>query len=191
MRVKEESENAGLKLNILKSKVMASSPIPSWQIDEGKMETMTEFIFLGSKITVDGDHSHEIKRCLLLRRKAMTNLESVLKSRDIALPTQVHLVTALVFLVVMYRCENWTTEKAECQRIDAFKLWCWRRVERVYKWLCWVLVGAWGILSKLQHGNSLLQVGSSSLTRDWTQAPCIGSREPPDHQGSLPLKVYT
>ena len=142
MRVKEESENAGLKLNILKSKVMASSPIPSWQIDEGKMETMTEFIFLGSKITVDGDHSHEIKRCLLLRWKAMTNLESVLKSRDITLPTQVHLVTALVFLVVMYRCENWTTEKAECQRIDAFKLWCWRRVERVYKWLCWVLVGA-------------------------------------------------
>ena len=114
MRVKEESENAGLKLNILKSKIMASSPIPSWQIDEGKMETMTEFIFLGSKITVDRDHSHEIKRCLLLRRKAMTNLESVLKSRDITLPTKVHLVTALVFLVVMYRCESWTIEKAEC-----------------------------------------------------------------------------
>ena len=130
MRVKE-SENAGLKLNILKSKIMASSPIPSWQIDEGKMETMTEFIFLGSKITVDGDHSHEIKRCLLLRRKAMTNLESVLKSRDITLPTKVHLVTALVFLVVMYRCESWTIEKAECRRTDAFKLWYWRRVERV------------------------------------------------------------
>ena len=190
MRVKE-SENAGLKLNILKSKIMASSPIPSWQIDEGKMETMTEFIFLGSKITVDGDHSHEIKRCLLLRRKAMTNLESVLKSRDITLPTKVHLVTALVFLVVMYRCESWTIEKAECRRTDAFKLWYWRRVERVYKWLCWVLVGACGILCKLQHANSLLQVGSSSLTRDWTQAPCIGSREPLNHQGSLPLNVYT
>ena len=131
MRVKEESENAGLKLNILKSKVMASSPIPSWQIDEGKMETMTEFIFLGSKITVDGDHSHEIKRCLLLRRKAMTNLESVLKSRDITLPTQVCLVKAMVFPVVMYGCESWTIKKAEHRRIDAFELWCWRRLLRV------------------------------------------------------------
>ena len=107
---------------------MASGLITSWQIDGETVETVTEFIFLGSKITVDGDHSHEIKRCLLLQRKAMTNLESVLKSRDITLPTQVHLVTALVFLVVMYRCENWTTEKAECQRIDAFKPWCWKRL---------------------------------------------------------------
>ena len=132
---------------------MASSPIPSWQIDEGKMETMTEFIFLGSKITVDRDHSHEIKRCLLLRRKAMTNLESVLKSRDITLPTKVHLVTALVFLVVMYRCESWTIEKAECRRIDAFKLWYWRRVERVYKWLCTGLVAPWHVGSSQTRGQ--------------------------------------
>ena len=124
MRVKEESENAGLKLNILKSKIVASNPITSWQIDGGKVETMTTFIFLGFKITVDGDRSHKIKRCLLLGRKATTNLDSVLKSRDITFPTKVCLVTALVFLVVMYRYESWTIKKAEHRRIDAFKLWC-------------------------------------------------------------------
>ena len=110
---------------------MASGPITSWQIDGETMETVTDFIFLGSKITADGDCSHEIKRCLLLGRKAMTNLNSVLKSRDISLPTKVHLVKAMVFPVVMYGCESWTIKKAECQRIDAFKLWCWGRLLRV------------------------------------------------------------
>ena len=124
MRVKEESENAGLKLNILKSKIVASNPITSWQIDGGKVETMTTFIFLGFKITLDGDCGHKIKRHLLLGRKATTNLDSVLKSRDITFPTKVCLVTALVFLVVMYRYESWTIKKAEHRRIDAFKLWC-------------------------------------------------------------------
>ena len=110
---------------------MASGPITSWQIDGQTMETVRDFIFLGSKITADGDCSHEIKRCLLLGRKAMTNLDSTLKSRDITLPTKVHLVKAMVFPVVIYRCESWTTKKAECQRIDAFELWCWRRLLRV------------------------------------------------------------
>ena len=110
---------------------MASGPITSWQIDGETMETVTDFIFLGSKITADGDCSHEIKRCLLLGRKAMTNLNSVLKSRDISLPTKVHLVKAMVFPVVMYGCESWTIKKAECQRIEAFKLWCWGRLLRV------------------------------------------------------------
>ena len=110
---------------------MASGPITSWQIDEEKMETVTDFIFLGSKITVDSDSSHEIKRHLLLGKKAMTNLDSILKSRDITLPTKVHLVKAVVFPVVMYGGESWTTKKAECQRTDAFKLWCWRRLLRV------------------------------------------------------------
>ena len=114
MKVKEESETAGLKLNIQKTKIMAPSPITSWQIDEETMETMTDFIFLGSKITADGDCSHEIKRCLLLGRKAMTNLDSILKSRDITLPAKVHLVKAMVFPVVMYGCESWTIKKAEC-----------------------------------------------------------------------------
>ena len=131
MKVKEESEKVGLKLNIQKTKIMASSPITSWPIDEETMETVTDFIFLGSKITADGDCSHEIKRCLLLGRKAMTNLDSILKSRDITLPTKVRLVKAMVFPVVMYGCESWTIKKAEHQRNDAFELWCWRRLLRV------------------------------------------------------------
>ena len=123
MKVKVESEKVGLNLNIQKTKIMASSPITSWEIDG---ETVADFIFLGSKITADGDCSHEIKRCLLLGRKVMTNLDSILKSRDITLSTKVHLVKAIVFPVVMYGCEGWTIKKAECQRIDAFELWCWR-----------------------------------------------------------------
>ena len=121
MKVKEESEKVDLKLNIQKTKIMASGPITSWQIDG---ETVSDFIFLGSKITADGDCSHEIKICLLLGKKVMTNLDSILKSRDITLPTKVHLVKAMVFPVVMYGCESWTIKKAECLRIDAFKLWC-------------------------------------------------------------------
>ena len=131
MRVKEQSEKAGLKLNIQKIKVMASGPITSWQIDGETVETVIDFIFLGSKITADGDYSHEIKRHLLFGRKAMTNLDSILKSRDIILPTKVHLVKAMVFPVVMYGCKSWTIKKAECWRIDAFELWCWRRLLRV------------------------------------------------------------
>ena len=131
MRVKEENEKARLKLNIQKTKIMASGLITSWQIDQEKVETMKQFIFLGSKITADGDHSHEIKRHLLLGRKAMTNLESILKFRDITLLTKVHIVKAMVFPVVRYRCERWTIKKAEHRRIDAFELWCWRRLLRV------------------------------------------------------------
>ena len=131
MKVKEESEKAGLKLNIQKMKIMASGPITSWQIDGEAMETVTDFIFLGSKITADGDCSHEIKRLLLLGRKAMTNLDSILKSRDITLPTKVHLVKAMFFPVSMYGCESWSINKAEHQRIAAFDLWCWRRLLRV------------------------------------------------------------
>ena len=123
MQVKEESEKAGCKLNIQKTKIMASGPITSWQIDGATVETMANFIFWGSKITADGDCSQEIKRHLFLERKAMTNLDSILKSRDITLPTKVRLVKAMVFLVVMYGCENWTAKKAERQRIDAFELW--------------------------------------------------------------------
>ena len=122
MKVKEESEKVGLKFNIQKTKIMASGPITSWQIDVETVETVSDFIFLGSKITADGDCSHEIKRCLLLGRKVMTNLDSVLKSRDITLPTKVHLVKVMVFPVVMYGCESWTVKKAERQRIDAFEL---------------------------------------------------------------------
>ena len=131
MKVKEKSEKAGLKLNIQKTKIMASGPITSWQIDGETMETVTDFIFLGSKITTDGDCSHEIKRLLLLGRKVMTNLGNILRSRDIILPTKVHLVKAMVFSVVMYGCVSWTIKKAECQRIDDFKLWCYRRLLRV------------------------------------------------------------
>ena len=131
MKVKEESEKVGLKLNIQKTKVMASGPITSWQIDGETMETVADFIFLGSKITADGDCSHEIKRHLLLGRKVITNLESILKRRDIALPTKVYLVKAMGFPVVMYGCESWTIKKAERRRIDAFELWFWRRVLRV------------------------------------------------------------
>ena len=131
MKVKEESEKVGLKLNIQKTKIMAFSPIISWQIDGETMEKVRDFILGGSKITANGDCSHEIKRRLLLRRKAMTNLDSILKSRDITLPTKVHLVKAMVLPVVMYGCESWTVKKAECRRIDAFELWCWRRLLRV------------------------------------------------------------
>ena len=124
--MKEESEKVGLKLNIQKTKIMASGSITSWQIDGETVETVSDFIFWGSKITADGDCSHEIKRRLLLGRKVMTNLDSILKSRDITLPTKVHLVKAMVFPVVMDGCESWTIKKAECQRIDAFELCCWR-----------------------------------------------------------------
>ena len=128
MKVKEESEKAGLKLSIQKTKIMASSPIPLWQIDWEKMEAVMEFIFLGSKITADSDCSHEIKRHLLLGRKAMTNLDSILESRDISWLTKAHLVKAMVFPVVVCGCDSWTIKKAECQRIDAFELWYWRRL---------------------------------------------------------------
>ena len=131
MKVKEESEKAGLKLNIQKTKIMASGPITSCQIDGKTVETVSDFIFLGSKITADGDCSHKVKRCLLLGRKVMTNLESILKSRDITLSTKVHLVKAVVFPVVTYGCESWTIKKAEHRRIDACELWCWRRLLRV------------------------------------------------------------
>ena len=131
MKVKEESEKVGLKLNIQKTKITASGPFTSWQIHGETMETVRDFILGGSKITADGDCSHEIKRCLLLGRKIMTNLDSILKSRDITLPATVCLVKAMVFPVVMYGCESWTRKKAEHQRIDAFELWCWRRLLRV------------------------------------------------------------
>ena len=131
MKVKEESEKAGLKLNIQKTKIMASGPITSWQLDEETVETVTDFIFLGSKITADGDCRCEIQRRLLLGRKVMTNLDSILKSRDITLSTEVSLGKAMVFPVVMYGCENRTVEKAECRRIDAFELWCWKRLLRL------------------------------------------------------------
>ena len=130
-KVKEESEKVGLKLNIQKTKIMASGPITSGEIDGETVETVTDFIFGGSKITADGDCSHEIKRRLLLGRKVMTNLDSILKSRDIALPTKVCLVKAMVFPVVMHGCESWTVKKAEHQKIDTFELWCWRRLLRV------------------------------------------------------------
>ena len=129
--VKEESETVGLKLNIQKTKIMASGPTTSWETDGETVETVRDFILGGSKITADGDCSHEMKRCLLLGRKVMTNLDSILKTRDTTLPTKVHLVKAMVFPVVMYGCESWTIKKAEHQRIDAFELWCWRRLLRV------------------------------------------------------------
>ena len=131
MQVKAESEKVGLKLNIQKTKIMASSPITSWEIDGETVETVSDFIFFGSKITADGDCSHDIKRHLLLGRRIMTNLDSILKNRDITLPTKVHLVKAMVFPVVMYGCESWTVKKAERQGIDGFELWCWRRLLRV------------------------------------------------------------
>ena len=131
MKVKEKSEKVGLKLNSQKTKIMASGPITSWQIYGETVETVRDFIFGGSKITADGDCSHEIKRCLLLGRKAMTNLDSILKSRDITLPTKVHLVKAVVFPIVMYGCQSWTIRKAEHRRIDVFELLCWRRLLRV------------------------------------------------------------
>ena len=131
MKLKEESEKGGLKLNIQKTKIIASGPITSWEIDGETVQTVSDFIFLDSKITADGDCSHEIQRRLLLGRKVMTNLDSILKSRDITLLTKVHLVKAMVFPVVMYGCESWTTKKAEHRKIDAFELWCWRRLLRV------------------------------------------------------------
>ena len=131
MKVKEESEKVGLKLNIQKTKIMASGPITLWQMHGEIMETVTDFIWGGSTITGDGDCSHEIKRCLLLARKVMTNVDSILKSRDITLPTKVHLVKAMVFPVVVYGCESWTIKKAEHRIIDDFELWCWRRLLRV------------------------------------------------------------
>ena len=131
MKVKEESEKVGLKLNIQKTEIMASGPITSWEIDGETVQTVSDFISLGSKITTDVDCSHEIKRHLLLGRKVMTNLDSILKSRDITLPTKVRLVKAMVFPVVMYGCESWTVKKTECQRTDVFELWCWRRLLRV------------------------------------------------------------
>ena len=131
MKVKEEHEKASLKLSIQKTKIMASGPITSWQIKGKKVKIVTDFIFLGSKITMDSECSHEIKRHLILGGKVMTNLDSMLKSRDVTLPTKVYLVKAIIFPVVMYGCESWTTKKAECQRIDAFELWCWRRLLRV------------------------------------------------------------
>ena len=130
MKVKEESEKVGLKLNIQKTKITASSPITSWEIDGETVETVSDFILGASTITADGDCSHEIKRHLLLQRKIMTNLDSIFKSRDITLPTKVRLVRAMVFPVVMYGCESWTIKKAEHRRVDAFKLWCWRRLLR-------------------------------------------------------------
>ena len=131
MKVKVESEKVGLKLNIQKTKIMAYGPITSWEIDGETVETVSDFIFWGSKITADDDCSHEIKRCLLLGRKVMTNLDSIFKSRDIILPTKAHLVKAMVFPVVMYGCESWIVKKAERRRIDAFELWCWGRLLRV------------------------------------------------------------
>ena len=131
MKVKEESEKVGLKLNVQKTKIMASGPITSWEIDGETVETVSDFIFVGSKITAYGDCSHEIKRLLLLGRKVMTNLDSIFKSRDITLLTKAHLVKAMVFPGVMYGYESWTVKKAECRRIDAFELWCWRRLLRV------------------------------------------------------------
>src|SRR5574341_1349468 len=131
MKVTEESEKVGLKLNIPKTKIMASGPITSWEIDGATVETVSDFIFGGSKITADGDCSHEIKRRLRLGRKVMTNLDSIFKSRDITLPKKVRLVNAMVFPVVMYGCESWTIKKAECQRTDGFELWCWRRLLRI------------------------------------------------------------
>ena len=131
MKVKEESEKVGLKLNIQKTKIMAYGPITSWETDGETVETVSDFIFWGSRITADGDCSHEIKRCLLLGRTVMKNLDNIFKSRDITLPNKVHLVKAMVFPMVMHGCESWTVKKAECRRIDAFELWCWRRLLRV------------------------------------------------------------
>ena len=151
MKVKEESEKFGLKLNVQKMKIMASGPITSWEIDGETVETVSDFIFLGSKTTADGDCSHEIKRHLLLGRKVMTNLDSIFKTRDVTLPTKVHLVKAMVFPVVMYECESWTVKKAE-HRIDAFEQWCWRRLLRV-PWTA--RRSNQSILKEISHGCSL------------------------------------
>ena len=155
MKVKEESEKFGLKLNIQKSKIMASDPITSWQIDGETVQTVADFIFLGFKITADGDCNHEIKRHLLLGRKVMFNLDSILKSRDITLPTKVRLVKAMVFPVVRYGCEGWTIKKAEHQRIDAFELWCWRRLLRV-PWT-----------ARRSNQSVLKEIGPGCSWKDW------------------------
>ena len=185
MRVKEESEKDGLKPSIQKTKIMASCPITSWQIDGETMETVRDFIFLGSQITADDDCSHEIKRCLLLGRKAVTNLNSILKSRDIALLTKVPLVRAMVFPVVMYGCESWTIKKTECWRMDAFQPWCWRRLLRV-PWTArrsnqFILketspgISLEGMMLKLKlvlwppHAKSWLTGKDSDAGRDWGQ----------------------
>ena len=152
MKVKVESEKVDLKLNIQKTKIMASGPTTSWEIDGERVESVSDFIFLGSKITADGDCSHEIKRCLRLERKVMTNLDSIFKSRDITLPTKVHLVKAMVFPVVMYGCKSWTVKKAECLRIDAFELWYCRRLLRV-PWTA--RRSNQSILKEISPGNSL------------------------------------
>ena len=152
MKVKEEIEKVDLKLNIQKTKIMTSGPITSWEIHWETVETVADFIFLGSKITADGDCSHEIKRHLLLGRKVMINLDSILKSRDINLPTKVRLVKAMVFPVVMYGCESWTIKKAECGRIDALELWCWRRLLRV---LWTERRSNWSILQEISPEYSL------------------------------------
>ena len=152
MKVKEESEKVALKLNIQKTRIMASGPITVWQIDGKTLETVADFIFLGSKITAEGDCSHKIKRCLLLGRKVMTNLDSILRSRDITLPTKVHLVKAMVFPVVMYGCKSWTVKKAECRRIDAFELWYWKRLLRV-PWTA--RRSSQSILKEIRTGGSL------------------------------------
>ena len=187
MKVKEESEKAGLKLNIQKTKIMASGPITSWQIDGGTMETLTDFIFLGSKITADGDCSLEFKKHLLLGRKFMTNLDSILKSGDITLPTKVCLVKAMVFPVVMYGCESGTIKKAECQRIDAFKPWCWRGLLRV-PWTA--RRSNQSILKEISPKYSLeglilklkLQYSGHLMRRtDWKASPAAG------HDRSMPL----
>ena len=152
MRVNEESEKAGLKLSIQKSKIMTSSPITSWQTDWEKVETVTDFIFLGSKITVDGNCSYKIKRYLLLGRKAMTKLDSILQSRDITLLTKVHIVKTMVFPVIMYRSESWIVNKAECRGIDTFELWCWRRLLRVP---CTARKSNQSIIKEINPENSL------------------------------------
>ena len=154
MRVKEENEKAGLKLNFQKTKIMATGPITSWQIEGVKVEAVTDFIFLASKITADSDCNNEIKRHLLLGRKAMINLDSILKSRDITLPTKVHLVKAMDFPVFLYGHENWIIKKAECQRIEAFKLWCWRRLLRVP----WTARSNQSILNEINPEYSLVEL---------------------------------
>ena len=183
MKVKEEGEKVGLKLNIQKTKIMASGPITSWEIDGETVETVSDLIFLGSKITADGDCSHEIKRCLLLGRKVMTNLDNILKRRDVILPTKVHLVKAMFFPVVMYGCESWTVKKVEHWRIDAFELWCWRRLLRV-PWTArksnhkrdqsWVFIGRTDAEAETPvlwppHAKSWLIGKDPDAGRDWGQ----------------------
>ena len=171
MKVKEESEKVGLKLNIQKMKIMASGPIMSWEIDGETVETVSDFIFLVSKITADGDCSHEIKRRLLLGRKVMTNLDSILKSRDITLPTKVRLVKAMVFPVIMYGCESWTVKKAELRRIDAFELWCWtarRSNESILKISPGISLERMMLKLKLQYFGHLMQrIDSLEKTLMW------------------------